>query len=508
MSDILSVKLVFIKRTIFLPIDIKVIIMQNISKRPNIILIMADDLGWGDTGYNGNPILKTPCLDEMAATGTCFNRFYAAAPVCSPTRGSCLTGRHPYRYGIFWADVGHLPAEEITIAEALKTQGYSTGHFGKWHVGTLTKTDNDATRGGVGNIQAYAPPWENGFDVCFSTESWMPTYNPMVWGGGKWTPTVDETNFKWIMDRPVAEGETPETASVDWWHGAYWEGEGKRVTEEMTGDDSKIIMDHALQYIESQAKNEKDPFLAVIWFHTPHTPLVAGNEHRAPYQDQSMEAQHWYGAVSAMDEQIGRLRQQLRSYNIADNTLLWFCSDNGPSYIHEFNSAGPFKGKKGTLFEGGVRVPAILEWPEILPNPQTIDVPCSTNDFYSTILSILGVEMTEQPILDGIDILPILQGKVQKRPFPIPFQSPMRGTFASATDEKQLALSDNQFKLISFDSGRSFELYDLLADPGETHNITNQNPALVAKMTAQLSSWQQSCTNSLQGKDYAKSHDS
>ena len=106
-------------------------------KKPNIILCMTDDQGWGDTGYNGHPVLKTPNLDRMAAEGLRFDRFYSGAPVCSPTRGSCLTGRHPYRYGVFFANVGHVRPEEITLAEALKTQGYATGHFGKWHLGTL-----------------------------------------------------------------------------------------------------------------------------------------------------------------------------------------------------------------------------------------------------------------------------------------------------------------------------------------------------------------------------------
>ena len=106
---------------------------------PNIILVMADDLGWGDTGYNGNPVIKTPNLDKMAGEGLSFSRFYASSPVCSPTRGSCLTGRHPYRYGIFSANVGHVPKEEVLLSEMLKSRGYVTGHFGKWHLGTLTK---------------------------------------------------------------------------------------------------------------------------------------------------------------------------------------------------------------------------------------------------------------------------------------------------------------------------------------------------------------------------------
>jgi len=145
------------------------------ADKPNIILMMADDLGWGDTGYNGHQRLQTPHLDQMAADGIRFNRFYAAAPVCCPTRGSCITGRHPYRYGIYFANTGHLPKDEMNLAEALKQEGYATGHFGKWHMGTLTKEVVDANRGGrKKNDSNYAPPWERGFDVCFSTESKSP----------------------------------------------------------------------------------------------------------------------------------------------------------------------------------------------------------------------------------------------------------------------------------------------------------------------------------------------
>ena len=140
---------------------------------------MADDLGWGDTGYNGNPVIKTPQLDAMASEGIRFNRFYSASAVCSPTRASVLTGRNPYRTGVFFANEGILRPEEITIPELLKGEGYLTGHFGKWHLGTLTHTENDANRGRPGNIAEYNPPKLHGYDVAFVTESKVPTYDPM-----------------------------------------------------------------------------------------------------------------------------------------------------------------------------------------------------------------------------------------------------------------------------------------------------------------------------------------
>ena len=151
-----------------------------VAEAPNIVLVMCDDLGWGDVGFNGNEIIRTPHLDEMAAHGMKFNRFYAASAVCSPTRGSVVTGRHPYRYGIQTANKGHMLPRELTLAELLKEQGYATGHFGKWHLGTLTKTVRESNRGGPKGVKDFSPPWVNGFDACFSTEAKVPTYDPML----------------------------------------------------------------------------------------------------------------------------------------------------------------------------------------------------------------------------------------------------------------------------------------------------------------------------------------
>jgi len=149
------------------------------QNKPNIILIMADDLGWGDTGYNGNPVIKTPYLDQMAKEGVRFNRFYSACAVCSPTRASVLTGRNPYRTGVFNANVGILRPEEVTLPELLKKKGYVTGHFGKWHLGTLTHTEYDANRGRPGNIREFNSPALHGYDYAFVTESKVPTWDPM-----------------------------------------------------------------------------------------------------------------------------------------------------------------------------------------------------------------------------------------------------------------------------------------------------------------------------------------
>lgn len=446
------------------------------SDKPNIILIMADDLGWGDVGFNGNLYLQTPELDKMAQNGLKLNRFYAASAVCSPTRGSLITGRHPERYGISHANTGHMKKEEITIAEALKSQGYTTGHFGKWHLGTLTVKEKDANRGGSQGAADYSPPWENGFDVSFSTESKVPTWDPMV------TPD------------PSAE-DIGKRVPGEHYGTYYWTGKDEKVTDNLSGDDSRIIMDRVIPFI-NQATVSNQPFLSVIWFHTPHLPVVAGPIYRNMYADFSEDKQHYYGSITAMDEQIGRLREFLREKGVAENTIIVFCSDNGPEGLSQINrtqgSAGPFRGRKRSLYEGGIRVPALIEWPAKIRVGEITNLPVSTSDFFPTLLGILGFEDKEQVHpLDGINIFPLIQNRKEKRKSPIAFKF-----------QKQQAIMDNQFKLYSSDDGENFALFDLFNDPGENANIASAHPQITARLSKELKDWLISCEKSNRGKDY------
>ncbi|WP_162415884.1 sulfatase-like hydrolase/transferase [Cyclobacterium roseum] len=443
---------------------------------PNIILIMADDLGWGDVGFNGNLYLQTPELDKMAQNGLTLNRFYAASAVCSPTRGSFLTGRHPERYGITHANTGHMKEEELTLAELVKNQGYTTGHFGKWHLGTLTVTEKDANRGGPRGAAHYAPPWENGFDVSFSTESKVPTWDPMI------TP---ESEAQDIGNR--VPGEHFGTY--------YWTGEDEKVTDNLTGDDSRIIMDRVIPFID-QAAESNQAFLSVIWFHTPHLPVVAGPAYRKRYADFSEDKQHYYGSITAMDEQIGRLRKFLREKGIAENTLILFCSDNGPEGPEQINrtqgSAGPFRGRKRSLYEGGIRVPALIEWPAKIEAGKKTNLPVSTSDIFPTLLGILGIDNQNgvKP-LDGANVFPLIQENKQTRASTIAFRF-----------QNQQAIMDNQFKLYSADNGENFALFDLLNDPGETTDISLDKPQKAAELSRNLKNWLISCEESNQGMDY------
>ena len=437
------------------------------NQQTNIIMVMADDLGWGDVGFNGNKIIKTPGLDRLASLGVIFDRFYSAAPVCSPTRGSFLTGRHPFRYGIYFANIGFMKDQEITLAEELKTMGYKTGHFGKWHLGAISDSLPDGRRGGTGT-KVISTPWDNGFDECFSTEQAVPTWNPME-------------------NQPL---KNPTR---------YWTAPGVYETENLEGDDSRVIMDRAIPFINQAVKQDK-PFFTVIWFHTPHSPVVAGPEYLEMYKEYDENKQHYYGCITAMDEQMARLHDELKKLGIDKNTLISFCSDNGPAGEgggigqnpgqRQQGITGGFKGRKGSLYEGGVRVPAFIVWPEQLEANQRTSFPGVTSDYFSTILGILGKEAPESRPYDGIDLIKAMETKDKERDGYIGFQS-----------RKQKSLLTQRYKLITVD-GENFELYDLIQDKYEKSNIAAANPEIVAELKQQLEDWVKSCKNSDGGNDY------
>lgn len=367
---------------------------KNASQTPNIILVMADDQGWGDTGYNGHQYLKTPHLDQMSKEGITFTRFYSAAAMCSPTRGSCYTGRNPYRYGITFAMRGRLEAYEIPITTVLKEAGYTTGHFGKWHLGTLSKKEGDQERWGKfaeDPVRYYCPPWERDVDVCFVTESKVPT----------WNPSINPREIK-------ANGDNSSTGLP--YGNEYFTSEGKTVDNNLEGDDSRVIMDRVIPFIEDASENEK-PFLAVIWFHTPHSPIVGGDKYRKMYKGHSENEQHYYACITAMDEQVGRLRNKLKELGVDDNTMLWYCSDNGPARQgspRHVGSAKNLSGYKLSINEGGIRVPGLLVWPDKIKKSKTVTSPCFTSDYFPTILEALNIELPEKREYDGISLLPIL----------------------------------------------------------------------------------------------------
>lgn len=449
--------------------------LHGANKRPNIILIMADDLGYGDVGYNANERIQTPHLDRMAEQGVVLDRFYTVSSICSPTRASVLTGRHPYRMGIWAAHTSGLRVGELTIAEILKEAGYATGFFGKWHLGWV-KPEAVKTRG------HYSPPWHHGFDEVFATTSSVPTWNPAItpadwnaWGNHEGEPWGDGNPY-------VHNGET--------------------YLGNLSGDDSRIIMDQALLFVNEQAKVGA-PFFAVIWLHTPHKPVVAGPEYLALYGDlEDKEKRHYYGAITAMDEQIGRLRSDLEALDIADNTVIFFTSDNGPDralVAAGVGSTGGLRGHKHTHYEGGIRVPSLALWPGVFPaiRSQTLS---GTVDYLPTVLEIAGLDLavaTQARPIDGESLLPALKGEPMER------QSFITAGYRRLFQGKEgIALISGNYKIIRDIQATQFELYDLSADPFETNDLSGEMPELLAEKALMLERWFESIRVSVDGGDY------
>ena len=326
------------------------------SDRPNIVLVMTDDQGWGDTGYNGHPVIKTPVLDEMARTGARFDRFYSSHPLCGPTRASVLTGRNNNRAGVFVPGYA-LPPDEVTIAQWLKDAGYATGHFGKWHLGGVT---------------ADAPS------------------NPSAFGFDEWVSAINFYSVNPIFSRM---GEA----------------------EQQKGEGSLLTVKEAIRFIDRQAAQER-PFFAVVWFGAVHGPQKTTSEFTDLYADQPEPVAKYAGMTTAMDAAVGQLREALDEAGVRENTLLWFCSDNG--------GAGPVtvtggRGKKRMMWEGGLRVPGLIEWPAVVRQPLVTALPASTSDIYPTLLEAVDLP-PEERLLDGVSLMPLLRTGRQERP-PIGF---------------------------------------------------------------------------------------
>ena len=430
------------------------------QNKPNIILIMADDLGYGDVGFNGNEIIKTPAMDKMAASGMKFTNFYAGGPVCSPTRGTVLTGRHYFRYGIFSANIGHMPKQEIVLSEMLKEQGYATGHFGKWHLGTLHK--EKSPKGPKRKpLENYSPPSFHSYDESFVTESAVGTWNPTV--GGRY------------IDNPYYYNGVEETENLD-------------------GDDSRVIMDRVIPFIEKAAA-KKQPFLSVVWFHTPHEPVIAGPEYKKMYAEYSEGKQDYYGCITAMDDQIGRLQAKLEELNIDDNTIIWFCSDNGPEgktqTDNRAGSTGGLRGRKRSLYCGGVGVPSYVVWPGKVKSGTTSNYISGTLDYVPTIMDVLNIEMPDDRPIDGISLVPMIEGKETSRPKPFPFMHRgkavwIQGDLKFMTHGKKVA-----------------EVYNLRTDRFEENNLIDQYRDEAMVMDTHIMDWNLSCKESHAGKDYS-----
>ena len=448
------------------------------TRKPHIILVMADDQGWGDTGYNGHPFVQTPELNSMAKDGFVFDRFYAAAPVCSPTRASVMTGRHPIRTKV--TNHGrYMRPHEQTLAETLKASGYVTGIFGKVHLGS-------------GQPDSPCNPSGMGFD-------------------------------EWVIGLNFFDNDP------------YLSRNG--IIEHRKGKGSVIAMDDALAFL-GKHKDRDQPIFAVIWFPSPHDPHQEVPEGSSLYKGEKQAG--YYREITLLDQQVGRLRRELKGMGIADNTLLWYCSDNGG--LAEASSGG--RRRKGSIYEGGLRIPSIIEWPARSLSGRTT-VPAWTCDMYPTLLAMAGIKGDFPHPLDGMDISRIIAGETDSRIRPMGFWHLLQDGQGTWSDRIQKAIMEQQqagkplphnpqriqkdveafpqfaeetatghaawnqwpWKLHRI-NGEKYELYNLIRDPMETKDLSGygEHSARINGMKKALHAWMRSVLRSLNGHDYKGVH--
>lgn len=401
---------------------------------PNFILILADDMGWNDAGFCGNPFTDTPHLDQLAREGMVFTEACANAPNCSPTRACLLTGQYPPRHGVYTVvDERHtpgsphqkimaaasrdsLPEESVTLAEALRPAGYATGMLGMWNLG----------RGRSGPTT----PTGQGFDLFTEPK---------------------ELGFEKDQYRNASGAYSPDA-----------------------------LTDAALQWME---RVKDQPFFLYLAFHDMHAPFDPKPELLAKYQTRpGVRDPALAATVEAMDANIGRVLATLKSAGLTERTYLIFTSDNGGT--HEFTA--PLRGGKGNLYQGGLRVPALICGPGIKPG--TTPAPILSMDWYPTILELAGVPAPKDQIPDGSSLVPLLHGRQRTLTRDLFWHFPCYtggGTPSSA-------ICSGGWKLIEFFESKTTALYHLTSDPGETQDLSETHPHEAAELLTKLQSWQKS----------------
>ena len=438
------------------------LVAQDDDNRPNIILLLADDLGYADLSCFNSPAVKTPNLDKLADDGMKFTKFYAASAVCSPTRASILTGRYPLRFGItkhFNDRNQWLPESATTVAELLKAAGYNTAHVGKWHLGGL-HVDENGTR-----LDDQPGPRQHGFDYYQTQVEQQPLRGGM--------------QKKKILFR---EGGTALLRN------------DQRVTKDdpyYTKHFTDANGDFAMEMVEKFSKEDK-PFFLNMWWLVPHTPYEPAPEphwsHTAA--EGISDNQHRFRSmVEHMDAKVGQILAKLDELGIADNTIVLFTSDNGAAYEGHI---GDLKGGKTDLHEGGIRVPMIVRWPAAIKAGQNTETFGHSTDLLPTFCEAAGVDLPTEMPLDGLSLLPYFKGgtpptaeergttlwqlnlyKHLQRPYPKP------KPYAT-----EVAMQGN-WKLLARD-GEPVELFDVGADPNEKQNLIEEYPELVKTMTAEV----------------------
>ncbi|MBU2997989.1 arylsulfatase [Cellulophaga baltica] len=456
------------KRLIHIHIFIFLLVLSGCSDdkkieataKPNIILILTDDQGFGDLGYYGNPIVKTPVIDSLASKSVRFDEFLVS-PVCAPTRASIMTGRYAMRTGVYDTQRGGslMATSEITIAELLQEANYKTGIIGKWHLG-----DNYPMR-----------PQDQGFDY---------TLNHLSGGIGQ-------------------PGDWPNTINPDssYYNPTLWKN-GTQVKTE--GYCSDVFGTAAIDFVE---ENKDNPFFLYLSFNAPHTPLQVPQEYYDLYKDVDVKkafkndskpfpnmypkaneyARKVYGMVTNIDDNLGRLFKKLQELNIDENTLVIFMTDNGPQdprYI-----AG-LRGKKSSVFQGGIKVPSFWYFPSKFKTPRDVKTTVAHLDILPTLAEFCGIELPKDNAIDGVSLMPLLTDEnatlksrtinnYWSRKHPVKYKN-----ISTTKDSLKLVALENDFK-----GSDTYELFNIKNDPYELHDISNSDTLKVKEMKSEMKAW-------------------
>jgi len=449
------------------------------ARRPNIVLVLADDLGFGDLGCYASPVITTPNLDKFAGEGVRLTQCYAASSNCSPSRAAMLTGRMPYRVGMydFRRDGSpmHLPTEETSVAKLLQAAGYNTMFVGKWHVGSFGKRFNHPT------------PGDHGFDY------WL----------------ANEKNFDQNPDSLIRNGAP---------------------AGRLEGIQCEIVVGEAISWLKKDWDRDK-PFCMFLWLNEPHTPVRAADSFKQPYRGDAFEAAAtrvkyggpgvlrtspekgqrptYFGCVSQMDHEFGRPMKTLDEMKLRDDTFVYFTSDNGPEHraATSWGSPGDFRGAKGHMHEGGIHVPGLMRWPGKIRPGSVSDLPINGTDVLPTLCALAGVEPKTNKPIDGANVLPgLLEGKAVQRP------KPLFWWMYHARGGKQACMRVGHWKILARllpqkpddmrgakpPAGQSnmefikkaelgdFELFNLQDDPNEATNLATREPAEFEAMKKQF----------------------
>ena len=419
------------------------------AERPNIVMLLSDDLGYQDVGCYGGPV-RSPTIDSLAAAGTRFTDFYSGCAVCSPSRATLLTGRHHIRAGVYsWihdaSQNSHLLLRENTLAELLKAVGYATAHVGKWHLGLPTPERNKPT------------PADHGFDHWFAT-----------WNNA--SPSHHNPDNFIRNGKPVGK---------------------------LTGYSCQLVADEAIRWLDEDGRSEK-PFFLNVWFHEPHAPIAAPDDIVKGYGTLQDKAAIYSGTIDNTDRAIARILKKLREVDAAEDTIIVYASDNG-SYRDD--RTGGLRGRKGVNWDGGIRVPGIFVWPGHVQAGQESSEPAGIVDILPTVCSLVGIDPPADRHLDGSNLSPILRGEANEfsRHQPLfwhlqrskPIVAMRDGKWSIVAHRAYEMSNNNMFQeswIPKIKSGRykDYQLFDLHKDPKQTTNVADQFPETLATLKSRL----------------------